>query len=370
MNFFKKAYCRMLQGVFRLAVPFMPIKAPKLLSDCAEIGTLFANKGVKRALIVTGPNVRKHGLTDPVLTALEANGIGYEIYDRTPANPTIYAIEEAFALYRERACDALIAVGGGSPIDCAKGVCARILKPKKSLLQMKGMLKVRGKQPPFVAVPTTSGTGSEATVATVVTDEKTHHKFTVLSFCLLPKYALLDPVMTRTLPPAPTAETGLDALTHAVEAYIGRATTACTRRLAESAVRRIRESLLSAYENGDDLAARKNMQLAAYEAGLAITKSYVGYVHAVAHSLGGHVQLSARKDERKAFAHRFGHVWLLLPQKACKTCPQERRKYGKGSSNRRAGIHRFRAHVESQNGYARNACNRRKGYSPDGARCR
>lgn len=287
MNFFRKMYCRTVQGVFRLAVPFMPIHEPKLFSKPEEIGALFTDMDVRRVLIITGPNVRRHGLLDPVLATLEQVGIESEIYDKTPANPTVSAIEEAFTLYLEGECDGLIAIGGGSPLDCAKGVCARVINPKKSVLQMKGMLKVRGKQPPFVAVPTTAGTGSEATVAAVITDDKAHHKFTVLSFCLLPKYALLDPKMTQTLPPAPTAETGMDALTHAVEAYIGRATTARTRRLAEHAVKLIHENLIAAYKHGDDLQARKNMQIAAYEAGLAITKSYVGYVHAVAHSLGG-----------------------------------------------------------------------------------
>ena len=287
MNIFSKLYCRTVQAVFRLAVPLIPIRAPKLLESSREIGELFKEKGATRALIVTGPTVRRHGLLEPVTDALAAAGIACEIFDRTPVNPTVSAIEEAFALYRDTNCDALIAVGGGSPLDCAKGVCALTIKPKKPVVKMKGMLKVSGKQPPFVAVPTTAGTGSEATVAAVVTDDKTHHKFTVLSPCLVPKYALLDPEMTATLPPAPTAETGMDALTHAVEAYIGRATTKRTRRLAEHAVSLIRENLLAAYENGGDLVARKNMQIAAYEAGLVITRSYVGYVHAAAHSLGG-----------------------------------------------------------------------------------
>ena len=172
-------------------------------------------------------------------------------------------------------------------MDCAKGVCARLMRPKKSIPELKGALKVHGKGPLLIAVPTTSGSGSEASIAAVVTDDKTHHKFTVISFSLVPKYALLDPVMTKTLPPAPTAETGMDALTHAVEAYIGRSTTRRTREYAVSAVKLIHGNLLTAYERGDDLEARRNMQLAAYEAGLAFSLSYVGYVHAVAHSLGG-----------------------------------------------------------------------------------
>ncbi len=287
MNVFARLYCRAFQGIFRLAIPFMPYRKPKLLENCGEAASLIREKGKRRPLIVTDAGVRAHGVLAPVTEALDRAGIAYEIFDETPANPTVSAIEAAFSLYRERGCDCLMAVGGGSPMDCAKGVCARIICPKKPLVRMQGILKVIGFAPLFIAVPTTAGTGSEATIAAVVTDEKTHHKFTVLSFCLAPKYALLDPVLTKTLPPAPTAETGLDALTHAVEAYIGRSTTRMTRRLAVSAVKRIDKNLLTAYRDGENLAARREMQLAAYEAGLAFTVSYVGYVHAVAHSLGG-----------------------------------------------------------------------------------
>ncbi len=287
MNLFTKIWCRLYQTVFRLAIPFMPYRIPRRLSGCEEAATLISFRGGRRALLVTDKGVRGCGLLAPITAALEKHGVGYEIYDGTPVNPTVSAIEEAVSLYRERCCDTLIAVGGGSPMDCAKGVCARLMRPKKTLLQMKGLLKVHGRRPLFIAVPTTAGTGSETTVAAVVTDDKTHYKFTILSFCLAPRYALLDPQMTRTLPPRQTAETGLDALTHAVEAYIGRSTTRLTRRCAVNAVRLIRDNLLPAYENGDNMEARRNMQNAAFDAGLAFTISYVGYVHAIAHSLGG-----------------------------------------------------------------------------------
>lgn len=287
MNIFSKLYCRTAQSVLRLVLPFMPYRAPKLLDGFSEAAEIIRAHNGKRALIVTGKNVRGHGLLAPLEGALTAANLSYEIFDGTPANPTISAIEEAASLYRKSGCDCVIAVGGGSPMDCAKGVCARVASPKKSVLQMKGVMKVKGRPPLLIAAPTTAGSGSEATVAAVVTDDKTHHKFTILAFSFVPKYAILDPSLTRTLPPASTAETGLDALTHAVEAYVGRATNRKTRLLAEHSVRLIRENLLRAYNDGDDLEARKNMQLAAYEAGLVITLSYVGYVHAIAHSIGG-----------------------------------------------------------------------------------
>ena len=152
---------------------------------------------------------------------------------------------------------------------------------------MKGLLKVNRKLPPFFAVPTTAGTGSECTVAAVITDDETHDKYAINDFSLIPHYAILDPTLTATLPPFLTATTGMDALTHAVEAYIGRGNTRKTKHQAEEAVRLIFGNLKEATFNGTNLDARINMQKAAYLAGLAFTRAYVGYVHALAHALGG-----------------------------------------------------------------------------------
>ncbi len=172
-------------------------------------------------------------------------------------------------------------------MDCAKAVGARIAKPKQSLARMKGILKVHKKLPLLIAVPTTAGTGSETTLAAVITDAETRHKYAINDFPLIPKYAVLDPKVTLSLPPAITATTGMDALTHAVEAYIGRSTTYGTRKNALMAVRLIFENIDKVYQDGSDIDARRNMLHASFYAGCAFTKSYVGYVHAVAHSLGG-----------------------------------------------------------------------------------
>ena len=190
-------------------------------------------------------------------------------------------------LYKENGCGALIGFGGGSSIDCAKAVGARVAKPNTSLDKMAGVMKVCRKIVPLFAIPTTAGTGSETTVAAIITNDKTRHKYCINSFPLIPKYAVLDEEVTRTLPPHLTASTGMDALTHAVEAYIGQSTTAGTRKDATQAVKLIFENIRTAYENGNDMKARKNMLYASYLAGNAFTRSYVGYVHAVAHSLGG-----------------------------------------------------------------------------------
>ena len=172
-------------------------------------------------------------------------------------------------------------------MDCAKAVGACIVKPKQSLKKMKGILKVHKKLPLLMAVPTTAGTGSETTLAAVITDGQTRHKYAINDFPLIPRYAVLDPGVTLGLPPFITATTGMDALTHAVEAYIGNSTTYGTQKDALLAVKLIFENIDKAYENGRDAAARRNMLHASFYAGCAFSKSYVGYVHAIAHALGG-----------------------------------------------------------------------------------
>ena len=214
-------------------------------------------------------------------------GVSYCIYDRTVANPTIQNVEEARALYLEQGAEALIAFGGGSSMDCAKAAGARIVKPRQSIRRMKGLLKVHKKLPLLIAVPTTAGTGSETTLAAVITDSEKHHKYPINDVSLIPRYAVLDYHETMGLPKSITATTGMDALTHAVEAYIGRSTTKETRMMAEEAVHLIYQHLKAAYDDGQDKEARSGMLRAAYCAGVAFTKSYVGYIHAVAQSLGG-----------------------------------------------------------------------------------
>ena len=203
------------------------------------------------------------------------------------ANPTVANVEAARRLYLDAGCRAIIAFGGGSSMDCAKACGARIARPNKPLAKMEGLLHVMRPLPLLIAVPTTAGTGSETTLAAVITDGESHHKYPINDFALIPPYALLDPEVTVGLPPQLTATTGMDAMTHAVEAYIGGSTTRGTRQAAVEAVRLILESLPVAYASGGDRTARAHMLRAAYLAGTAFTKSYVGYVHAVAHSLGG-----------------------------------------------------------------------------------
>ena len=238
-------------------------------------------------LIITDGGIMTLGLTRRLEKALKEAGIPYTIYDKTVANPTTVNVREALELYHKEGCDAIIGFGGGSSMDCAKAVGACAVKPNQSLAQMKGILKVHKKLPLLMAVPTTAGTGSETTLAAVITDADTRYKYAINDFPLIPRYAVLDSKVTLSLPPFITATTGMDALTHAVEAYIGNSTTIDTRRDALKAVKLIFENIDIAYEHGDNIQARRNMLHASFYAGCAFTKSYVGYVHAVAHSLGG-----------------------------------------------------------------------------------
>ena len=287
MNFFKKLYCRTFQVVFRIAIPILPYREPKILKNNNDLTKVLLDNAVKNVLLVTDAGLTKLGLYTELVKEIKSAQINVVIYDKTVANPTTKNVDEALSLYKNNNCNAIIAFGGGSPMDCAKATGARVARPNKPLSKMKGILKVNKKIPLLIAVPTTAGTGSETTLAAVITDSETRHKYAINDFPLIPRYAMLDPNLTVGLPPFVTATTGMDALTHAIEAYIGRSTTKKTRADALKATKLVFENLYTAYTDGKNIKARENMLIAAYHAGLAFTKSYVGYVHAVAHSLGG-----------------------------------------------------------------------------------
>ena len=287
MNILKKIYCRIFQKSFKIAIPFLPYRKPRQLDSNEELAHVLNRKNISCVMIITDASVYSLGLTKGLESCLKKENISYVIYDKTVANPTTVNVEEARSLYLEKDCKALIGFGGGSSIDCAKAVGARIVKPKKSLAKMEGLLRICKRLPLLIAIPTTAGTGSETTLAAVITDAKTRHKYPINDFSLIPHYAVLDPEVTRTLPPFLTATTGMDALTHAVEAYIGGSTTKETRQNAFKAFSLIFTYLRPAYQNGNNIKARRKMLYASFLAGAAFTKSYVGYVHAVAHSLGG-----------------------------------------------------------------------------------
>lgn len=292
MNLLKKVYCRIFQGCFYIAIPFMPYREPEILTGIYDLPKHFKEKNINSVLIVTDNFLSSTDNFLALTDTLAKEGISIGAYTNTRANPTVTNVEEALEIYHHLDCRAIIAYGGGSPMDCAKAVGARVAYPHKKLSKLKGLLKVLRRIPDLIAIPTTAGTGSEVTVTAVITDSEKKHKYTMNNFTLIPRYAILDPAVTYSLPPHLTATTGMDALTHAVEVYIGRSTTKKTRAYAKEAVRLIFENLYTAYTQPFNHHARKNMLTAAYKAGVAFTTSYVGYIHAVAHSLGGQYNIA------------------------------------------------------------------------------
>lgn len=285
-----KVYCRIYQYIFKLFSYILPWRWPQLIegeNSLNELPKLIKSKDIDDVLIVTDRVISSLGLMDGMLKGLTDVGVNFVVYDKTVPNPTIDNIEEAVQMYKASNSKGIVAFGGGSAMDCAKGVGARVARPQKSISQMKGIFKVMRKIPPLFAIPTTAGTGSETTLAAVITDSRTHEKYAINDTSLIPHYAVLDPLLTVKLPPHITSTTGIDALTHAVEAYIGRSNTKETKQYAREAVKLIFVNIFEAYSNSTNLVARANMQKASFLAGLAFTRAYVGNVHAIAHTLGG-----------------------------------------------------------------------------------
>ncbi len=285
-----KAWYRVFQFFFSACEVFMQQHSPELLTGAGSVKKLpkfIKSKGVDKVLIVTDNILTKIGLLDGLYKACDEASLSYVLYDGAQVNPSIECIEAAYKAYCDNKCKGFIAFGGGSSMDCAKAAAARVARPNRSIPQLGGTLKVHTKLPLLFAVPTTAGTGSEATIAAVVTDYSTHHKYAIQDPCLLPRYAVLDPELTVGLPPHVTSTTGMDALTHAVEAYTNRFGPKYTKDLSEKATKLIFDNLEKAYADGKDIEARSNMQLASFYAGRAFSRACVGNVHAIAHTLGG-----------------------------------------------------------------------------------
>ena len=286
----RNMYYRVRQFGFSAFMYLAPLRDSILITGAGsiyKIPGLIKKENDKKVLVVTTPGFIRRGSLVLFFKSLEEAGISYAVFSEVQPDPTTDCIEEAVALYHKENCEAIVAIGGGSVIDCSKALGARIARPNKTIPQMAGLLKVLKRIPNIYAVPTTAGTGSEATAGAVITDAKDHYKFTVLDLCLVPRYAVLDPELTCGLPPAITAVTGMDALTHAVEAYTNRFCSPTAKKHAFEAVKLVYENLLVAYEDGNHLKARENMLLASYYAGMAINSNFIGYVHAIAHGVGG-----------------------------------------------------------------------------------
>lgn len=285
----KNAYARLRHLVFKLIVRILPFPEPETIKgrgSVTRIHELLVRNKIERVLVVTDEDIVRIGLIDKTLEALKKNRIAYTLYSSVQPNPTIQNIEDGLQIYNNSNCRGVIAFGGGSPIDCAKIIAARATN-KKPVIKMKGLFKVWRKLPYLVAVPTTAGTGTEATIVAVITDPENREKFAITDLKLGPAACILDPELLLGLPPHLTAATGMDALTHAVEAYVGVIGTSQTDKWALEAVKLVFSNLENSYRNGEDIEAREAMLLASHYGGKAFTRAYIGYVHAVAHNLGG-----------------------------------------------------------------------------------
>ena len=290
-NTLELIWCRTFQAVLKVGNYFMGYRMPHYLEGpgkIAELGKFLKEKNLNDVLVVTGSGMVRRGQVKPMLDGFDAAGIRYTLQTYDTTDPTSDDVEAGFKTYKENGCKTIVALGGGSRIDCAKGIAAKAVHPRKKVSQLQGLLKVHWPIPAFVAIPTTAGAGSETTVAAVITDSATHRKAAINDPFLIPKYAVLDPELTKGLPPYTTATTGMDALAHAVEAYTNKTyNTKLENKLAKEAVKLIHDNILIAYEDGQNLEARQNMQRGAFYAGRAFTRGCVGYVHAVGHTLGG-----------------------------------------------------------------------------------
>jgi alcohol dehydrogenase class IV len=286
----KVQYYKGLAKALKVAAAVVPMPKPTLFTGadsslelCKAIGQL----GINKVMIATDEVLVSIGLLDKITAELEKLNIEYVIFDGILPDPTYDQVQNGLDLLRNNNCEAILAVGGGSPIDASKAIAARATNDKP-LEKMAGLFKLRKAPLPLFAIPTTAGTGSEVTIVSVVSDPITHQKTPIIDPKLVPMMAALDGAMMLGLPAAVTAATGMDALTHAIESYISVNATEETDAYGTAATRLIMENLETAVTDGSNLEARQNMAMASYYAGLAFTKASVGYVHAIAHNFGAY----------------------------------------------------------------------------------
>ena len=284
-------FCRIFHFFLNLGGKFLPWRKAIRIEGAGsikEIPRLLKENHGSKPLVVTDPGLVKAGIASKITGVLEKAGVAYVLYSEVEANPSVNTVNKIYDLCRSEGCDSFIALGGGSSMDAAKVAAARMVRPNMSVKKMGGLFKIQKKLPFFIAIPTTAGTGSETTIAALITDTETHHKYTIIDFNLVPIYAVLDAELTVGLPPAITAATGIDALTHAVESYLcWTCRTAETIQFSLDAVKAIFENLPKVYKNGSDLELRQAMLTASFKAGAAFSRTAVGNVHAIAHTLGG-----------------------------------------------------------------------------------
>jgi len=265
---------------------FMPTAVETGAGLSRRTGEFLAKAGTRKALIVTDEGIVSAKMLDPVVESLDRSGVACAVYDRVEPNPSEESMMEGLEAARSFGCDAVVAFGGGSSIDTAKGIAAMATNEGR-ILDYEGVGKLRNPTLPLTAIPTTAGTGSEVTAATIVTNRATSFKAAVISPYLFPKLAILDPLLTLSLPQSITAATGMDALTHAIESYTSKAANPVSQALALSAIRLISAHIEKAYFAGTDVHSREQMLVASMMAGAAFAQSRLGNVHAISHTMGG-----------------------------------------------------------------------------------
>ena len=269
-------------------------RAPTVISTglgAAKEAGAYAKQHGKKALIVTDVNLEKIGLLAEVKTSLEVAGVDYVIYDKVVMEPIVEYVDDGLKVFREENADVVVAVGGGSPIDTGKAIAA-LSRNQGTISDFMGANKIAKPSAPLIAIPTTAGTGSEVTPFTIITNTKTDVKMLISSPHLIPVVALVDPQITLKMPKGITAATGLDALTHAIEAYVSLKAQPLTDTFALQAIRLISGNLRKAYSQPDDLEARSNMLIGALQAGLAFANSSVALVHGMARPIGAYFHIA------------------------------------------------------------------------------
>ena len=314
MNPFSTLYCRVFQRIMYVAAAAIPFRLPEVIEGADALAQKIYDLGFRKPLLVTDRSLHTLGMEKKFIEAFEKAGMRSGLFYGVDPNPTFGMVQNGYAVYKQENCDCLVALGGGSSMDAAKVIAIRIAYPDKDLASFKGLLKVHRELVPLFAIPTTAGTGSEATLAAVIVNEFTRDKFQIDDAKLIPYGAVFDPTLLTNLPPRVIAATGMDALTHAVESFIGQSNYKRTKADALEAIELIDRHLLAFYKNPLDLVEARFMQKAAFLAGAAFTRSYVGYVHALAHSLGGMYNV----PHGYANAVLLPHVLLAYGKKAHK----------------------------------------------------
>ncbi|MBM4972305.1 iron-containing alcohol dehydrogenase [Vibrio parahaemolyticus] len=289
----------------KIAAHVLPLPRPTLFSGSGAVSELLeaiSDLGFRRLLLVTDEGLVRIGMVGKVLEQTQGLGLQVGVFSEVKPDPTYDQVEDGLRAYNASQSEAILALGGGSAIDCAKVIAARVSN-KRSIKKLSGLFKVWRTPAPLFVIPTTSGTGSEVTIAAVVSDPDTHLKTPLMDPKLVPIMAALDPDLLIGLPAKITADTGIDALTHAVEAYISRNSTPETQAYSVAAIKLIFRYLPKAVAQGGDIEARYKMAMASYYAGLAFTKASLGYVHAFAHNLGA----------RYGLPHGMANGLALLP---------------------------------------------------------